>query len=153
MTTNHEKFLAHLSDSQAAVWRVAMWLQKSGYSVTVSPLKYAKNRDEWKECVDDGDIYINQRVEVKRLGVNFSSEHDWPYHEKFIVCSKNSYDRAVPKPFAYICLSSDMGHVAIAMAKDSESWYVETKSDGRYENVSQEFYLSPLCKVKFMELK
>lgn len=150
----HEKFIEHLESSQATVWNVAMWLQSIGYAVTVNPMQKAPNHENWKDYADKGDIVIQQRVEVKQISRVFSGLADWPFGKKFIVCAKHSFDRAKPKPFAYIIVSADGMSYALVSASTAERWTVEKRGDTRYgEGYSQEFYLCPLELVKWGRLK
>lgn len=151
MTTNHEKFLEHLDQSQPAVWTVARWLQSLGYAVTVNPVRKAPTAEQWQDYVDQGDLEIRQRVEVKKLGFSFSGPHDWPY-KNFIVCNKAAYDRATPKPYAYIHVSADGQVCAVVKTDTDKTWRVERRSDRRYAgNYSQECYVCTLESIKWIK--
>ena len=149
---NHEKFLSHLERSNEAVWFVAQWLNKKGYSVNIPPSTKAETHKEWRKHKDNGDIFISQRVEVKHLSAEFTSRDNWPFQNKFIVCAKHSFDNATPKPFAYIVVNASKTAAGVVLAADSKKWNVEQRKDGRYENVAQEFYLAPLDDVYFVNL-
>jgi hypothetical protein len=127
-------------------------LRGRGHSVTIPPNSKAESHSEWKKHTDNGDLYINQRIEVKRLGVNFSNRLDWPFRERFIVCAKHSYDLSVPKPYAYVILNKNCTNAAIVLASDSDKWFVESRKDSRYESVEQEFYFCPMDYVRFIVL-
>lgn len=146
---NHDKFLSHLDASSSAVWTVAKMLNGKGYNVSVPAHTRAKTHDEWKQHADGGDIFISQRIEVKQLGIDFTGSTDWPFGSRFIVCAKHAFDRATPRPYAYIILSRAGTHAATVFCSDSESWYVEERADSRYKNVRQEFYFSPIHLVRF----
>jgi len=146
---NHQRFLKHLSESEKAVWVAAIWLNSKGYPVKVNVAPKATRRDEWKNYADHGDLEIVQRVEVKRLGVNFNDYADWPFGDKFIVCAKHAFDRAMPKPHAFIILSNDFASVAIVKGDTFKYWYVEVRADSRYESVEQKFYFCPIELVEF----
>lgn len=149
MEDNHKKFLRHLDDSQAAVWHVARWLHSLGYNVAVNATAKAPNHESWEKYADSGDLEINQRMEVKKLSVDFTCKSDWPFGSKFLVCAKHAFDRATPKPHAYIILSKSGTHAAIVKKDTCKQWYVEKRKDSRYQDVEQEFYLAPLECVKF----
>jgi hypothetical protein len=144
--TNHAKFLSHLRESKPGVGIVAEWLLDQGYAVTIPPVNEAKTHSGWKDCTDAGDLFINQRIEVKQLSVCFSGRADWPFRD-FIVCAKHSFDRAVPRPFAYIILSEDSGSAATVLGRDWKLWTTGRRGDRRYEGVEQDFYFSPFSKV------
>jgi len=153
VTENHTRFLQHLEESQGAVWRVASWLNGRGHTTTLSPSSSAPTHGEWKKHADVGDLFIHLRVEVKHLSAKFSCREDWPFRSNFIVCAKHAWDRAEPKPYAFIFLSSDSKSLAVVMGSSSDQWRVEERTDSRYKDVSQSFYLTPMRCVQFGELK
>lgn len=150
MSTNHKKFLSRLRKSQEAVSFANRWLLQQGYDVLQTATREAPAAKNWEEFADGGDLFIYQRVEVKRLGVCFS-QGNWPYGTKFIVCGKNAFDRAKPKPFVFLILSNDMQCVASVRSETRPHWYVEKKRDAGYENVEQDYYLAPLDCVKWQK--
>lgn len=152
MSANHQKFLSHLSESQNSVWLVAKFLNSFGYNVTVNASGKAKEAKDWQSFVDNGDLLIQQRVEVKALSADFTKADDWKFGSKFIVCAKHSFDNAVPKPYLYIYLNKQKTHAAFVLSDTRPKWYVETRKDSRYSNVEQEFYFCPLDLVVFSEL-
>jgi hypothetical protein len=156
--TDHKRFLNFLEKSQEGVWIIAQWLNNFGHVVTVNPIKRSKHYKDWKENVDDGDMYISKngeplkRVEVKNLGASFTCAEDWPYKEQFMVCAQYSYDYANPKPFIYIYLNKERTHVAIIKTETKKHWVVKSYTDKRYQDVKQNFYICPIEYVKFMPL-
>ena len=100
MDDNHKKFLSHLDESANAVHYIAKWLLNKGYNVQINAASRANSHEDWKAHVDSGDLFIQQRIEVKHLSCDFSSAETWPFGGKFIVCAKHSWDRAQPKPYA-----------------------------------------------------
>jgi len=149
---NHKRFLSHLRDSTDGVFSVAKWLNRFGYEVVVKPTREAPRHEDWESYADGGDIYITQRIEVKRLGVNFT-DNTWPFGDKFIVCAKHSFDRSVPRPFAYVITSSDQRYAAVVKSETSGQWKVDKRNDSRYEGVSQEFYFAPMDCVHFFRME
>lgn len=145
---NFERFREHLATSEKGVRFAADYLLSLGHDVLIKATHCAPSREQWKEFADDGDLYIQQRVEVKHLSADFSSNH-WPFGKKFLVCAKHSFDRSKPKPFAYLYFSRDRKCVASVLGSSRPHWYVEKRTDRRYENYEQEFYLCPLSHVKF----
>ena len=152
----HAKFLAFLKASEEAVWFLARWFSVNhNRAVQIYPATKAKTHKEWKNHVDQGDLYMRpegadrfMRYEVKRLGVDFSGPHDWPFKPKFIVCAKHSYDNASPPPSSYFILNRDMTCMAIARGSTHDKWTVEKRMDSR-TNVAQEFYFCPMEHVIF----
>jgi hypothetical protein len=149
---DHRKFLNHLDNSQGAVFAVAQMLNKRGYSVTFPSSSKAEKHSDWKKHADNGDLFINQRVEVKQLSVEFSNMQNWPFGGDFIVCARHAFDRATPKPFVFVILSASMKNAAVVFGADYEKWDVKTRKDSRYENVVQEFYFSPVNLVRFFKM-
>ncbi len=147
-----KKFLQHLDESIDGVLSAARWLNKRGYSVTIPPTTFAEKYEDRLKHVDGGDLFINMRIEVKTLGINFTSKEDWKFGSKFIVCAKHSYDNATPKPYGYIIQSADLQHIAIVNVTTFKQWYVERRKDSRYEDVTQDFYLCPIDLVKFFKV-
>jgi len=118
----------------------------------MNPSTLAKNHAERMEHIDGGDLFINMRIEVKTLGINFTSNKDWKFGDKFIVCAKHSFDIAKPKPYAYIIQSADLKYMAVVAASTSSEWYVEKRTDSRYVDYTQDFYLCPIDLVKFFKV-
>lgn len=149
--SNSDKFVSHLKDSEDARWFVARWLSGRGHTVTLKPLKIRPTSADHAEYVDDGDIQAELgRFEVKRLGVDFTNASDWPFKD-YIVCGKNAWDRAEPKPYAFVTLSSNMKFAGVLMP-DPATWVVKTIIDKRYNGYSQEFYLTDRSAVKFVKV-
>jgi len=149
---NHGRFLKHLDESQVGVWTVAQWLASKGYAVTVTPSSRAPTHGDWKQHADNGDLQITQRVEVKRLSREFTGRDDWPFKDKFIVCAKHAWDSAQPKPYAYVILSASMRHAGIVKGDSRDTWYVEPRTDRRYDGVRQDCYFAPLSVVAFTRI-
>jgi hypothetical protein len=138
---NTLKFHKHLEQSQDAVWKAAKWLQSNGKHVLITPMTKTPTHSEWHKHADSGDLYIQQRIEVKRRSVHFTGPEDWPHGDKFFVCAKHSWDRAKPKPHAYLIFNTTMTTVAIVLGDSYPLWFVERREDRRYEKYSQEFYV------------
>ena len=144
-----QRFVKHLSESHEGVISAANWLNSLGYSVTIPPSTVSDSYENRMKHVDNGDLYINMRIEVKTLGITFTSREDWKFGDKFIVCAKHSFDNAKPKPYAYIIQSADLKHIAVVHTHTFKQWYSEARKDSRYEDVTQDFYLCPIDLVKF----
>lgn len=151
--SDHDRFISHLSVSYDAVWAAARWLSNLGYSVNISPSVVKDVGDDFIRGIDNGDLYISQRVEVKHRSLDFTGAHDWPFGDKIIVCAKHSFDLACPKPYLYLMLNRDKTHIAIIKSETSNFWTVEKVKDKRYENVKQECYFCHLKYVKFRKLE
>lgn len=150
MTADDRRFEKNLMDSQEAVWDVARWFQSHGKTVTVNPTFIAPSHDQWQDYADGGDLFLVQRIEVKKLGVLFTCRDDWPFGDKFIVCAKHAWDRALQKPHAFIYLNQNKTHAAIVKGETHKTWTHEKRTDKRYDRMTQEFYFCDLSHVAFM---
>jgi hypothetical protein len=152
---NHEIFKKRLIESEKARWVTGFKLSQAGYDVRLPALKVAETRDKWQDNSDNGDIFIEGKglteekiVEAKRLRQRFTGSADWPFGKDFIVCSKNSFDRADPKPWFYVIWSEDWGAFALAYVDDKEHWRVESRTDAELGEEA-EYYFTPIHLVKW----
>jgi hypothetical protein len=149
MTTNHERFLEHLNESERGVEFVSDWLRGYGIEVSQGEITKAQQAKDWQEHVDSGDLFIKQRVEVKKLSYCFSTTH-WPHGNKFLVCAKHSFDNASPRPHMYVYVSGDEQCMAVVKSDTRARWKTGEYSDRRYEgNSTQTCYYASLDCVKF----
>lgn len=159
MTENHEKFLSLLEGSAASVWRVAYWLWGKGYEVRIMPVSKAPTAADWKQHSDSGDLFVRMapiddwmRTEVKHRQLNFTNREDFKMPDMF-VCSKHSYDRANPKPYAYVVLNKAMTHAAIIATETCDHWTTREVADSNFKNgYRQVKYCCPTEKIHFIEL-
>lgn len=152
MEENHKRFLKHLNESQRGVWLAAQWLNSKGYNVKINTSAKADKHENWKSYVDNGDLEISMRIEVKNLGCHFTNREDWPFGSDFIVCAKHAWDNATPKPFVFIYLNGKQTHIACLKPQHTNNWSVGTRKDSRYEAVEQEFYFADLKDVFFTKI-
>jgi len=149
---DHTRFIEHLDASNPTVFQCAKFFYDKGIQVAISPMSKSKGYDDRLDHTDDGDLFIQQRIEVKGLSADFTNGADWPFGAEFIVCAAHSYDRAKPKPYAYMILNRNRTHVAIVYGKSRPHWTSKRIKDGRYEDMTQKFYLCPLEHVDFRQL-
>lgn len=147
----HERFLAGLERSEESVWLIARWLQSRGNHVKVNAASKADKPENWKSYSDHGDLEISQRIEVKQLTYDFTSAADWPFGREFIVCAKHSYDRSIPKPYAYIHVNPKGTHAAITLGQTAKHWTVKSVNDTRFDRI-QDCYLCPLEHIQWITL-
>jgi len=158
MEENHKKFLNNLDNSSEAVFISAFYLHKKGLDVKINAMKKAESHQYWKTHKDDGDMYVYKndeeyRVEVKGLSADFTCAENWPFGAKFLVCAKHSYDQADIKPYAYMLLNKERTHMAIVRTSTKDHWYSESRSDSRYDDYTQEYYLCPINKIEWLEIE
>lgn len=155
--TNHAKFQQHLRESQSCVDLAAEWLRRTGYNVIVNPMSVAATHGEWREHRNGGDLSVAMRVEVKGLSCDFTGPDDWPFksngEKAAIVCARHAWDDAKPKPYAFIQFNKQRTHCAFIRGSTNSLWWVEVKTDRRYDEYHQAFYMCPLTHVGFATLR
>ncbi len=151
--STHPAFLLGLEESQKAVWLMASWLSRQGFSVRIphAPLLTPTHAD-WRDYSDQGDLELGLRIEVKRLGCEFTCAEDWPF-KNFIVCSRHSWDMANPRASRFYYLNKQMTHAAIIRpASSSDLWRVETIKAGNHADKLEEFYVCDVSCASFFSL-
>ena len=148
----HQKFVDSLDQSAEAVFKCAKYLYGKGMQVAIAPMFKCKDWEDRHNCMDDGDLFIQQRIEVKGLTAEFTNASNWPFGADFIVCAAKTYDRAKPKPYAYMILNKAQTHAAIVYCKTRPYWRKKTITDRRYTNMTQIFYLCPLEHIEWRPL-
>ena len=146
-------FTKRFKESIKTVRMTATWLTSRGYkNVKVMESRIAPSYSQWREYVDNGDIYVGKhRVEVKGLGPKYkftkSSEYPW---KNVIVCAKHSFDMANPKPVVYLLWNNDRTHVGCIPTSTYGDWYVRTIKDPKYPH-SQDFYVTDKKNMTILE--
>jgi hypothetical protein len=143
-------FVSDLRDSQAAVWRVARWLSGRGNNVTVRPVRVRPTTADIQDYGDSGDLEIIQRLEVKQRALAFTSAADYPF-STVIVDVAHTWDRAQPKPVAYVILNNAGTVAAVVHARTFPRWRKVTKHD-QAKGRDRTFYECPLSCVKFLAI-
>ena len=143
-------FVDDLKRSQSSVWMVARWLNERGYNVVVRPLRIRESVEQMAEYGDLGDLEIIQRVEVKQREVAFTGATDYPF-PTVIVDVAHTWDRARPKPHAYIIVSQDKSTAAIVMGASFSQWVKVERFDAAKKR-NRTFYEAPLSVVRFVRL-
>lgn len=148
---NWTHFTDQLASSYQTVYSVAHWLTGKGYSVTMPKRAVAASAKDASTYVDEGDLFLHLRLEVKRRKLDFTCKEDFPFPD-IMVCSRNSYDRADPKPFTYYMVNKAGSHAAIVRSSTSKNWTIQTTKDGRRVNYQQEIYYCPVELLEFVKL-
>lgn len=145
MSDKHERFQALLGASEDSVWDVMRWLTEKGFSVRKEPTKVAPTVEERETYKDDADFEVCLPIEVKALSADFTCRRDWPFGNKFIVDSKNTFDEKLRKPWQYIYVNKAKTHYAVLNVRETMChWYTEEKTCGNYADVGglkSEFYI------------
>lgn len=150
---NHKKFISNLEKSEPARKFIADLLQEIGYVVSIRETNISPTHTDWKKYADAGDLITNIGViEVKALTCDFTAIKDFPFRSGAIVCAKHSYDLKNPKPVCFMQLNKNWSHLLVIDSSTEKMWYTDTRSDKRYENYKQEFYVCPLKYVEIVSI-
>jgi hypothetical protein len=150
---NHQDILVNIEKSKSGVHRVAAWLNEKGYTVVVPPVVAVQcSYEDRMNYVDNGDLFIQQRIEVKARSIDFTCAEDYPFKDGMYVCAKHSYDNARPKPHSYIYLNRAMTHAAIIKSATYKHWEIKMVKDSRYKDFVQPTYSCPLSMVQFTKI-
>lgn len=155
-TRDHDRFKTNFRKSEEPRWSAARALVARGHTVTVPPMKLAETRDDAKDCVDNGDLYIcttgGLRIEIKQRGFPFTCAKDFKYSD-FSVCAQHQWDLANPKPYAFFIMSQCLQYAGIVYGESFGQWRLGEKiRDSRYEAHVQNFYFCPKEFVTFIPL-
>lgn len=154
-----------------AVGVIAAHFARSGKHVVLPAVRYAPTWEERFQYADDGDLWVcsetpsaykgglplynpEQRYEIKHLWrQEFTCLKDWD-EQTFIVCAKRAWDKAKPKPTAFIFLNRRMTHFAIVRGSTADQW--EAKERWNFKGTPNAFkawrYICPLELVEWREL-
>ena len=144
MADADSEFAARLSRSMTAVMHVATWLVRRGHDVRMSGMQLAGP--------DQGDLFVGQPVEVKHISKDFTGRTDWPFGDKFIVCSQKSWDAKRIKPFAYVIVSDSLKYAGVVGGDLADKWTIEQRIDNR-TGLTDSYYLCPVDLVAFVRLE
>jgi hypothetical protein len=152
MTEQHAKFQNRLRSSSNAVAVVASWLNRKGKHIEIPSMRISPTADQASDYLDGGDLYIieKKRVEVKHLGINFTSADDWPFREIFI-SNVAAVDRSFDQVSAWVSVSQDMGYIAVVKPDSREHWYISEKKASNTGNV-ESYYATNIKHVQFIKI-
>jgi hypothetical protein len=148
-------FAARLWASETGRKKVAGYLMSMGYAIKMDAMRLAPTHAEWRQFVDNGDLHITARIEVKQRKFDFTSAKDFPFQDGLIVCSCSSFARAEREgsmPFAYVHLNLAGSHVAVISTRTRPTWKGMDVGDSEYETVRRNWCV-PLSQVKFGSLQ
>jgi hypothetical protein len=143
VSEQHQRFLERLAASSHAVFVVAQLQHAKGRTIEIPRTRFAPSAADAEDYVDGGDLIVvmRRRIEVKHLGVNFSSLDDWPFSQVF-VSNVAAVDRA-DDVLAYVSVSHDFGCAAIVSHQTRRHWYVVEAFAKNTGNVER-YYACPL---------
>ena len=147
-----KEFVRLLNNSNDVVRMVASKLYKDGYNVRILPSLISPDAESRWDYVDDGDMEIIQRIEVKyKPEIDFKSIDDFPY-EDIIIDEAYKVDKKYTSTlFTYIIVNKSKTGYLIIPIWTKQHWFKETKFDRR-EKENREFYLINKKYVRYMEL-
>lgn len=156
----HEQFKKDLVNSYPSVRAVKRWLVFCGYEVVMPGNTIADKHADWADHSDPGDLYVRKkpeitewaRVEVKRIGPNFTCLSDWPFPNRFIVEDVRRYDSKDPEPMFFIVCSHDLTHAAVVKTETAPLWRKEFLRDNNKNYDKKWYYTIHPTKVEFFEL-
>jgi hypothetical protein len=142
-------FAEDLLKSQKSVWAVARWLQERFHlPVSLRPINIRPKIEDMLDYVDQGDIEVIRRIEVKHRNVDFTHAGDYPYRTVSVTTAP-SFDRANPKPTAYIIVNRAMTHcIIINVAATRKDWVLERKH-WKAKMRDQHLYMCPVELCQF----
>lgn len=142
MTKPREEFIALLENSRLAVRAVASQLYKKGYNVRIVPNLTADSVEARWDYIDDGDIEITLRIEVKCWPNNdFKSLDDISWDE-IIVDEVYKIDNRKHKStlFSYVIVNASKTGCIYIPVWTSKHWFKKMLPDKR-EHAEREFYM------------
>lgn len=146
-------FIEDLRKSQEAVRVATQWLSAKGYPVIVRPTFERPDTDAIAEFSDHGDLEIVQRVEVKRrVGLDFTSKDDFPY-STLIVDACHCFDKAHPKPYAYIIFNKDMSAAFVVNTKETMKEWKTTRRHDAKKARDRSFYECPVSLLSVVQIE
>ena len=148
-----ERYRKNVAESDSTVQVVAKHLLKKGYTVQIPSSHVAANQSDRRKMMDEGDLFVLQRMEVKGQSIKFTGLDDYPY-KAMIVCNRNSFDnhKGMPPAFYYIVSADNSTMAVVDVKKTKDKWWAEKKRDHRYEDVEETFYFISKQHVSFEKL-
>jgi len=145
--TQHSKFLSRLNESRAAVFKVAEYLHKAGFTVTIPAIRFAPTAADHEKFVDEGDIIatkedVKHRVEVKHIFADFENAESFPYKVAFI-SNVAAVDRANNSVTAYVIVNKKMTHIGIAWTSLKSKWEITETRAKNTNNLERNYACSP----------
>lgn len=118
-----DEFKDALAKSHESVALVLTFLLGKGGHVEVKPSTVRPDFESRMEYMDDGDIEIRQRIEVKhKKSLDFTCWKDYPY-DTVIVDEQYKVDKLKPLDlWGYVMLNKASTHVVVAFGNTMNLW-------------------------------
>lgn len=133
---------------------VAGALAKQGYFVRIIPSLLRPTVEEWREYVDDGDLELTQRIELKhRRDIDFHSVEDYPFPTVIVDEVRKADLKHRVTLFGYMILNASLtGYLFIPRSTRAE-WILEELTDSHDDTPRRKkYYLCPRELVKYHRL-
>jgi len=149
---NDPDFVEDLKRSDKHVDKVVAWLKAKGIHAVKRPLRIREKIEEMSKFSDKGDIeaVVNgslQRIEAKQRFIKFTSKEDFPY-DTIIVDVAHAWEKANPKPMAYILTNRSCTVCLVVSTKTSDRWIKKKRWDSKKRRM-RVFYECPIELTKF----
>lgn len=152
MKSTRQEFVDLMLESRKVTWLVASKLLSLGEHVRLVPNIIAPDEKSRWDYVDDGDIEISHRIEIKHWpNIDFKSVDDIPYQEIIIDEAYKIEKVHRLKLYAYIIVNSSMTGGIIISALTKKNWRKVTKFDTR-EKRQMDCYVIDKKNVLYMDL-
>lgn len=144
-------FLTRLEASKVAVRKVADWLIGRDAIVEVAEMRVRPSYDERHEFVDDGDLRLTIRAEVKNVSLSFTCRNDFPY-DNIIIDEAFKVDR-IPKAqrYGWFIVNREVTHCAFVSRFSFPHWQRKRRFDSKVQQ-ELEFYICPKEEATFFAL-
>jgi len=146
-------FIRDLRASKPSVARVALALWSGGHTVTLPAVHERPDETAIAEFGDAGDLHVLQRIEVKhRPALHFTTREDLTRicgGDGLTIDSVRKWQRADPKPYAYVICNGSLTHAAIVLSASFAAWTLYHPDAFRR---AQPHYRCPLTHVHVVSL-
>ncbi len=145
------EFIRDINESAKYVDACVAWLTGRGLKAKAMPLVVRPDVSVKNDFLDNGDIEITKRIEVKHRSINFTSADDYPY-DTVIVDELYKVDRSDSGDLdKYMIVNNKCTHICIVDSCTKNSWTTETHYDAAQKRTCT-FYVCPLNKCAFYSL-
>jgi hypothetical protein len=146
-----KEFVSALNKSTNTVSVIANFLFAQGLQVLIKPTIVRSNFEDRHNFIDDGDLEIRQRIEVKHRNIEFTNANDYPF-SSVIVDEQFKIDR-IPAShlWAYIVVNNSISHICLIKSGTRKHWETQKMYDKK-EQEQRNFYVCPKELCFFMKI-
>jgi len=146
------EFLSALFDSQTAVTSVASYLQRHGAQISVPEIVARPNFAQRFDYQDQGDIQLNQRIEVKQKLIDFTCAADYPYPTIMVDAAYKVDAMPWGHLHSYFVVNKSCTHAAYLHGSTRPQWRTEEVYD-RKERERRTYYVAPIDLARFFDIR